>query len=198
MFYTNDKPGRVLEKFLNAFDARYTDLMKSKLEPLNEQLAKTLRNRGYSQSYIDAHKITIREIVIIASMIEKETAGVDESYSISSVIYNRLTNPGNYPYLNIDAALIYALDGNIDPETGKSKPLTSADLLLDTPYNTYKYAGLIPGPISNPGRNSLDAALDPLDTGYYYYVYNPVTRKHLFAKTKAEHDANVKYVDSLD
>ncbi len=197
-FYTNDKPGRVLEKFLNAFDARYTDLMKAKLEPLNERIAKALKNRGYDQAYINAHKITIREIVIIASMIEKETAGVDESYTISSVIYNRLTNPGAYPYLNIDATIIYALGGNIDPETGESKPLTKEDLNLDSPYNTYTNAGLIPGPISNPGRNSLDAALDPLETGYYYYVYNPVTRKHLFAKTKSEHDNNIAYVESLD
>lgn len=196
-FYTNDDPERVLEKFLDAFDNRFTDLMKSKLEPLNQHLASVLSSRGYGKDYIEEHKITIREIIIIASMIEKETSGDEESYTISSVIYNRLTNPGNFPHLNIDATLIYALDGNIDPETGKTKPLTQEDLKMDHPYNTYVQTGLIPGPISNPGRNSIDAALDPLDTSYYFYVFNPKTGKHLFAKTSYEHDKNVNYVDSL-
>jgi UPF0755 protein len=131
-------------------------------------------------------------------MIEKETSDNAESYEISSVIYNRLTNPANYPYLNIDATLIYALGGNIDPETGKTKPLTYDDLLMEHPYNTYKVKGLIPGPISNPGSNSLNAALDPSVTDYYFYVYNPNTSQHMFAKTPAEHDKNVNYVRSLE
>ena len=189
-FYINDDPGRVLGKFLSNFDHRFTDVMKEKIDPLNEKLAKILSSRGYGQEYIDSHKITIREVVIIASMIEKETSGDGESYIISSVIYNRLTNPGSYPFLNIDATLIYALDGNIDPETGKTKPLTSADLQMNHPYNTYTQKGLIPGPISNPGRNSLDAALSPDDTAYYYYVYNPSTGSHLFARNEWEHENN--------
>ena len=85
----------------------------------------------------------------------------------------------------------------MDPETGKVKPLTSEDLLLDDPYNTYVYKGLIPGPITNPGIASLLAALDPNDTDYYFYVYNPDTAKHMFAETAAEHDKNVEYVRSL-
>ena len=195
-FYTNDTPRRVLEKFLNAFDNRFTDVMKEKLDPLNERLASILRSRGYGDEYIEAHKITIREIVIIASMIEKETAGADESYTIASVIYNRLTNPGKYPYLNIDATLYYYLGGNIDPETGNRKPLTSTDLTTDHPYNTYTRPGLIPGPISNPGRDSLNAALEPQETSYYYYVYSPKDGKHLFAKTDKEHEKNVNKVNS--
>ena len=131
-------------------------------------------------------------------MIEKETANDEESYTISSVIYNRLTNPGNYPFLNIDATLIYALNGNIDPVTGERKPLTEADLLMEHPYNTYNNKGLPPGPISNPGRNSLDAALDPIETSYYYYVYNPHTAQHMFARTEAGHEDNIDYINSLD
>ncbi len=196
-FYTDDEPGRVIGKFLDGFDNRFTDLMKSRLDPLNERLAQVLASRGYSQEDIEKRKITIREIVIIASMIEKETANNAESYEISSVIYNRLTNPANYPFLNIDATLIYALGGNIDPETGKTKPLTNDDLQMDHPYNTYTVKGLIPGPISNPGSNSLNAALDPTVTDFYFYVYNPNTSKHLFARTPAEHESNVNYVKSL-
>ena len=197
-FYTNDEPGRVLGKFLDNFDNRFTDLMKSRLDPLNERLAKILADRGYDEATIEARKITIRDIVVIASMIEKETANDAESYDISSVIYNRLTNPANYPYLNIDATLIYALGGNIDPETGKTKPLTYDDLRMDHPYNTYTVKGMPPGPISNPGRNSLNAALDPSETNYYYYVYNPNTSSHLFAKDEAGHTKNVNYVKSLE
>ncbi len=198
-FYTNDQPKRVLEKFLDGFDYRFTDVMKEKLEPLNKRIAAALSSRGYGQAYITEHQITIREVVIIASMIEKETANQDESYTISSVIYNRLTNPANFPYLNIDATLIYALGGNIDPETGKVKPLTESDFQMSSPYNTYNSQGLPPGPISNPGRNSLDAALDPETTSkaYYYYVLNPKTALHLFAATLSEHEANIKYVQSL-
>jgi len=197
-FYTNDEPGRVLGKFLDNFDDRFTEIMKEKIDPLNERMAEVLSSRGYTQDYIDAHKFTIREIVIIASMIEKETANDTESYDISSVIYNRLTNPAEYLYLNIDATIIYALGGNIDPATGKTKPLTSEDLKLNSPYNTYTVPGLIPGPISNPGRNSLNAALDPNSTNFYYYVYNPNTSKHMFAKNAAEHEKNVAYVRSLE
>lgn len=196
-FYTDDEPGRVIGKFLDGFDNRFTELMKSRLDPLNERLAAVLASRGYSKDVIEQRKITIRQVVIIASMIERETANDAESYDISSVIYNRLTNPANYPYLNIDATLIYALGGNIDPETGKTKPLTSADLQMDHPYNSYKVKGLIPGPISNPGRNSLNAALDPTVSDYYFYVYNPREGVHLFAKSAAEHDKNVNYVNSL-
>ena len=182
-FYTNDEPGNVLRKFLEGFDYRFTDVMKEKLETMESRTGLNLN---------------IRQVVITASMIEKETANNNESYTISSVIFNRLRNSANYPYLNIDATLIYALNGNIDPETGLSKPLTSADLKMDHPYNTYNNRGLPPGPISNPGRNSLDAALDPENTGYYYYVYNPETGKHIFAKTLSEHERNVSYVDSLN
>ena len=197
-FYTNDKPGRVLIKFLDNFEYRFTDIMKEKLDVLNNRMANVMAGLGYPSDYVEAHKFTIRDIVIIASMIEREKANDGESYDVSSVIYNRLTNAKEYPYLNIDATLIYALGGNIDPETGKTKPLTSEDLKMDHPYNTYTQKGMIPGPISNPGRNSLDAALDPNETNYYFYVFNPRTGVHLFAKNAKDHQKNVDYVRSLE
>ena len=197
-FYTNDKPGRVLNKFLDNFDNRFTDIMKDKLDVLNDRMGKVMTKLGYPKDYVESHKFTLRDIVIIASMIEKETANDNESFDVASVIYNRLTNAKEYPYLNIDATIIYALNGNIDPETGKTKPLTSADLKMDHPYNTYTQKGMIPGPISNPGRNSLYAALDPNETNYYFYVFNPRTGVHLFAKNAKDHQKNVDYVRSLE
>ena len=196
-FYTNDTPERVLNKLLGAFEDRFTDIMKERLETLNQRIAATLSARGYDEEFISQRLFTIREVVIVASMIEKETANDAESYDVSSVIYNRLTNPKSYPFLNIDATLIYALGGNIDPETGKTKPLSKEDLQMEHPYNTYNQKGLPPGPISNPGRNSLNAALDPTETDFYYYVYNPNTSLHLFAKNEKDHQKNVDYVRSL-
>ncbi len=193
-FYKDDAPVNVITKMLNAFDDRYTDVMKEKLEPLNKRLASTLASRGFSQEYINQHEITIREVVIIASMIERESTDGAERFKVSGVIYNRLTNPAQFPKLQIDATIIYALGGNIDPETGKVKPLTKADLAMDHPYNSYVYSGLIPGPISNPGTASLNAALEPNDEGYYFYVFDPDAGEHIFSKTLAEHEKAVASV----
>ncbi len=178
-FYKEDEPRRVIEKFLNGFDYRFTDSMKEKFEAMKQTYANMLLSNGYSEDYIAENKLTIRKIVIIASLIERETSGADESYDISSVIYNRLTNMAEYPFLNIDAALVYALGGKDE--------LTEEDKLLDSPYNTYKYQGLVPGPIANPGRDSLDAALKPNPTNYYFYALNPNTNKHHFTTNYTDH-----------
>ncbi len=196
-FYVDDEPDRVLRKFLNNFDNRFSsNHLEEKLAPLNERLAQVLSSRGYNQDYIDEHMMTIHDIVIVASMIEKEKATDLEGYTVGSVIYNRLTNPANYPYLNIDATLIYALGGNIDPETGKTKPLTLEDTKIDSPYNTYNRTGLIPGPIANPGLSSLDAALEPEDTDYYFYALDPDAGTHKFFTNSRDHEdflATVSY-----
>ena len=177
-FYLDHDPNGVLTRLLDTFDKRFSDTMREKLDLLNENLADMMRSHGLSESYIQANLFTMRELVIVASMIEKETSGDEESYYIASVIYNRLTNPGEYPYLNIDAALVYI--------TGRS-PITAEDLKLDTPYNTYLYKGLIPGPISNPGLASLNAALSPENTEYYYYALDPAAGTHKFFKTYKAH-----------
>ena len=183
-FYTNDTPARVLGKLLDSFGSKIKSMpeeFETKLAELNTRLSAMMKKNGYSQDYITSHQMTVREIVIIASMIEKETGNTQESYTISSVIYNRLTNP-DYPMLNIDATVVYALGGKTD--------LTAEDLKIDHPYNTYIKQGLPPGPISNPGLASIYAALDPDDTLYYVYALNPeVTeyREHKFFKTYKEH-----------
>lgn len=205
-FYLDDEPENVVRKFLDGFDFRFTDVMKDKLEAFQD---KTGLDYG------------IREIIIIASMIEKETAGTDDSYMISNVIYNRLTDNSKYWYLNIDATIYYALGGNIDPETGLPKPLTQADLQMDHPYNTYVKRGLPPGAISNPGRNSIDAALTPDQHSYpfyvcyngrikqiessssdsydlYYYVYNPHDGVHIFSESESDQNKAIDYINSLD
>ena len=168
---------------LSNFDHRFDEQMRGKIQTLNNHLADLMRRDGKTQDYIDSHLFTVRDVVNVASMIEKETASAEEGYTIASVIYNRLFCwHGNPAYLNIDATIIYALNGKND--------LTAEDLRVDSPYNTYTNVGLTPGPISNPGLSSLKAALEPADTNYYYYVLDPTAGTHVFATTQEEHDAN--------
>ena len=184
-FYLDHEPEMVLAKLLSTFNLRFSEGLQEKLDALNQTLSDTMRSHGLSESYIQSNQITIRELVIIASLIEKETSGNKESYYIASVIYNRLTNPGEYPYLNIDAALVYAV--------GHS-PLTNEDKLFDSPYNTYLYKGLVPGPIANPGVASMNAALSPESTEYYFYALDPSTGEHKFFKT---YKAHLEFLESL-
>jgi UPF0755 protein len=122
---------------------------------------------------------TVNQIITIASMIEKEAGGDDERDTIASVIYNRL-NSSNFPHLQIDATIHYAI-----AETGEAFSTE-----IDSPYNTYRAEGLPPGPISNPGINSIRAALYPEDTKYYYYALNK-QGTHEFFKDGDSHSAFV-------
>ena len=139
-FYMGEDPKMVINKMLVNFDRRFTDEMRAQVQ-----------ENGY----------TVRDIVIIASMIERETDGTDRA-TIASVIYNRWlnTSAGTAGYLGVDATLVYAL----------GRTITSEDYTADTPYNTYTHQGLPPGPISNPGMESILAAMEPEDTNYYYYA----------------------------
>ena len=110
----------------------------------------------------------------MASLIEKETDGADRA-DIASVIYNRLNNPnssaGTNGYLQIDATLAYLNGGKVPTEADKS---------IDSPYNTYLYPGLPPGPIANPGLESIKAAMEPESTSYYYYTLGDDNKHHFF------------------
>ena len=187
-FYKNDDPQSVLQKLLNAFDDRFTEKMHESLIEINETYTSRLRSAGYSEEYIAEHQIGIREVVIIASMIEKESAGSDENYTISSVIYNRLVSK-EFPHLQIDATVVYAWGGEIEE-------VLYEHMAIDDPHNTYVCEGLPIGPISNPGRDALYAAMSPSDTEkpYYYYVLNPETWKHEFFATYSEFK---RYLESI-
>ena len=184
-FYENSTPRAALEKMLDGFEYRFTEEMRAKIPLLNEHLTEMMRKNGDSEEFIAEHQFDIRDVVNVASLIEKETANDQESYKIASVIYNRLFNWGNSPrYLNIDATIIYALGGKTD--------LTKEDMAVDSPYNTYTNTGMTPGPIANPGLASMEAALNPETTSYYYYVLDPESGVHQFSKTLAEHEKKVK------
>lgn len=155
-FYVGDSAKGVFRRFLARFDEIFTDELKT---------------------YVDSSKYSLYEIMTVASMIEKESAGSSENYDISSVIYNRLNNSASFPFLNIDATIVYAQGGNSE----------FIDKELDSPYNTYKYRGLPPTPICNPSLLSIQAALSPASTKYYYYALDPSTGLHHFSRTLQEH-----------
>ena len=178
-FYEHSTPREALGKMLLGFQARLDqEETTAALAALNERLSAMMRAKGCSEAHISEHQLSLRDLLIVASLIEEETASSKESPLIASVIFNRLTEDQMYErYLNIDAAIIYAT-GDAD----------NIDTSIDHPYNTYKYAGLTPGPISNPGLDSINGALHFEDSEYYYYVLNPETEMHQFSKTLAEHE----------
>ena len=183
-FYKNESPENVFHKLLDNFDKRFTEEMQGQIDALNAHLTDLMHKGGKSQDFIDSHQFDIYDVVIVASLIEKETSSAEEGHTIASVIYNRLFNWGDTPaYLNIDATIVYALGGKTN--------LTLDDLKVGSPYNTYTNTGLTPGPIANPGLASLKAALEPADTNYYYYVLDPATGSHRFTKTLDEHEAAI-------
>lgn len=185
-FYTNDEPRRVLEKFLNEFDSRFTDIMKQNFETIKKQFADRLKAKGFSSAYIQENTLTLHQVVTLASVIEKETSSNGESYDIASTFYNRLVNP-NILSLGADATVYYAIGDYF----GEIDELTAEHLAVDSPYNTRKNKGIPPGPICNMGVHSLYAALEPNDTNYHYFVYDSNKGAHRFAATQSEHLQNV-------
>ncbi len=180
-FYLNDEPERVINRLLSNFDRKITDNAQKQLVSLNERVGNWMRNFGYDEAFIQAHELSFYDVVIVASMIEKETAGATESGNIASVIYNRLLDPDRYPLLQIDATVVYAL-GGIDGA------LTYEDTQVDSPYNTYKVQGLPVGPISNPGMSSITAAIFPTATTYHFYALDKSSGYHHFSVTYEEHN----------
>ena len=128
--------------------------------------------------------LTTRQVVTLASLVEKETAKADERPVVAAVYRNRLRIGMG---LQADPTIVYALqkagryDGNIRRQ----------DLALDSPYNTYRHAGLPPGPIAAPGRASLEATLKPASVRYLYFVSRN-DGSHVFADNLAQHNRNVR------
>jgi UPF0755 protein len=121
--------------------------------------------------------LTARQSVILASIIEAEAGDRDEMPLISSVYHNRLRSG---MLLQADPTVLFALGG-------VNRVLSLDDLKIDSPYNTYLYPGLPPGPINSPGLAAIRAALNPAESNYYYFVADG-TGKHIFSRTLDEHN----------
>jgi UPF0755 protein len=150
---------------------------------VSEQLqAFVRRTSGVDFSYAKQHGLTRYDVLIIASMIEREAAAPVDRRKIAAVIYNRLRRK---QVLGIDATVQYA--------AGSWGPVTKRALASDSPYNTRKFKGLPPTPICNPGLASIQAAAKPANVPYLYYVAIPgdAQRRHFFT---ASFDAFTAYV----
>jgi len=128
-----------------------------------------------------------QELLILASIVEKETGITTERPQVASVFVNRL-NIGMK--LQTDPTVIYAVtNGTMELD----RPIYKRDLAYDSPYNTYVYAGLPPTPICSPGKAAIEAAAHPDSTPYLYFVADGETGGHRFAKSLAEHNENVAH-----
>lgn len=128
--------------------------------------------------------LTVRQVITLASMVERETSVPDERSLVSSVFHNRLRRG---MLLQCDPTVIYALQ-----RSGQYKGrLTRKGLQFDSPYNTYLYRGLPPGPIANPGLESIHATLHPADSDYLYFV-SMNTGRHHFSSNLVEHSRAVR------
>ena len=152
------------ENMLKLLLSRFNHIVDEKLKDKAEEI-------GFS----------MEEIIILASIIEKESKFTEERRQVSSVFHNRLKKDIK---LQSCATIQYIL--------GKPKEiLEESDLKIDSPYNTYLYKGLPPGPICNPGLDSIIAALEPAEEDYLYFVLGENGR-HIFSKTYQEHLKNKK------
>ena len=152
-FYKGADAKSVINTMLKNFDDRFDSKMEAEMQLL-----------GYSKN----------DIIIMASIIEKETDGSDQR-NIASVIQNRLKNTWATPkgYLQVDSTIQYLLKE-------RKEKLTDKDLEIDSPYNTYKNPGLPIGPICNPGLTAIEAALEPNKTNYYYFMLGKDGTTHFF------------------
>lgn len=161
-FYSDESPRNILNKLVRNFDRKLRPSMRK---------------------YIDEKSdYDLNQILTIASMIQLEAANVAEMRNISSVIHNRLKSK-ELKRLQIDATLVYII--------GRENKITAADIVraqsIDSPYNTYMYEGLPPGPICSPSIDAISAALYPSKTSYYYYALTD-EGVHEFNQTLAGHN----------
>lgn len=168
MFFLSSEPIDVVDKILDNFQkkaAALTDI--SNLNDLSKKL-------------------------ILASLLEKEVIDYKDRQIVAGILEKRIS--AGMP-LQIDATVVYAKCGGRFQNDIDKCEINRSDFKIDSPYNTYKYKGYPPAPISNPDIDSINAALDPIKTNYWYYLSDPETKKTIFAKTLEEQNANqAKYL----
>jgi UPF0755 protein len=186
--FSGELPQASLEGFL--FPGSYTlprqantgGLLRSMLTNFDTQVNAELRSGFANQGF------SLYEAVTLASIIEREAIIDEEMPLLASVFYNRLAIGQR---LASDPTVQYALGYNIEQATWWTNPLSLADLEIDSPYNTYLYPNLPPGPICNPGLSALRAVAFPAQTPYYYFrAACDNSGNHLFAETYEQHLAN--------
>jgi UPF0755 protein len=166
-FFKDWSETRIIRTLLDGFEARF--------------------NEEY-YDVIEKSKYTLDDYIIIASMIQAEAKYSTDFELVSSVFHNRLAKPDKYPYLESDATIQYAFPAH-------KNQITPEDLKIDHPYNTYLRPGLTPGAVCNPGATAILTALQPAETNCYYFV-SRANGEMLYATTLAEHNKNIKEIES--
>lgn len=170
--YVGASARNIINKMLGQFSKVFTDELRKKM---------------------DEKGLSVQEVLSIASIIEKEIRVDKERVLCASVIYNRLNTNKTGKLLQMDATIQYMLGND------ENHRVLYKDLEIDNPYNTYKYPGLTPGPICSPGKACIEAALNPADTNYLYYVVSTKgDGSHKFTASYNEHQQNAnQYHESL-
>lgn len=166
------------------------ELLEAMLDRFEEEVTPQLVARAEEQGW------TLYEVLTLASVVEREAVHDDEKREVAAVFRNRVSE--GMP-LQADPTVQFALTlgeagpASVDEFGWWKQGLTEIDLSLDSPYNTYYYPGMIPGPIANPDIESIRAVIDPAPVDYLYFVAAPeCDGRHLFGSTLEEHNANVE------
>jgi len=186
--FSAELPGSSLEGFL--FPDSYTLPRQASIEQLLPLILTNFENQVTAEirTGFTNQGMSLYEAVKLASMVEREAINDEEMPMLASVFYNRLVINQR---LESDPTVQYAIGYNTEQETWWTNPLTLADLEIDSPYNTYLYPNLPPGPICNPGLAALRAVAFPAETPYYFFrAACDGSGNHLFAETFEEHLVN--------
>jgi UPF0755 protein len=168
-FFPESDPALVVRKFLDNFNNKAWPLIK-----------------GCQTSSIKCHDLTANEVLILASLIEKEVSNSEDRKLVAGVLLKRLDLG---MALQVDATLSYIKCGG-SFFFCENPAVERKDLALASLYNTYRYPGLPPAPISNPGKDAIEAVLNAQPESYLYYLSDPKTKKTIFSKTLEEHNEN--------
>lgn len=187
--FLQGRPQRSLEGFLFpdtyelSPDATASQIIQDMLQNFDRRAPPAMRQRA------QALGLTLHQVLTLASIVEREAALPQERPVIASVYLNRLRAG---MHLDADPTVQYAL--GCDSQGNWWPKLRPEDMEIASPYNTYRHAGLPPGPISNPGLESIKAVLEPANTAYLYFVRNDLKGdgSHIFATTFQEHLANIQ------
>ncbi len=184
-----------LEGFLFPDTYRFFITLNKNIDPVVDKFLKNFNKHldNYLRESIEKKGKNLYEILTVASLIEKEIYYKDDKLIVADILEKRLKK--GMP-LQVDASVLYAkmLEKGISWQ--EALPLNQADYKINSLYNTYKYKGLPPSPICNPGIDSILAAIFPVETNYWYYITDPKTEKTIFSKTFKEHRKNIlKYLN---
>ncbi|TSC54436.1 MAG: Uncharacterized protein LiPW16_8 [Microgenomates group bacterium LiPW_16] len=169
------------DTYLIPKDATAAAIVKILRDNFEEKFTKDLEKEAAKKG------LTKEEVVILASIVEKEASGDSDSGIIAGILAKRLKR--GWP-LQADATIQYILGYQPEERTWWEKTLTNADKKIVSPYNTYQNPGLPPAPIANPGLASIKAVITPTDSEFWYYLHDKEGKVH-FAKTNEEHEENI-------